>query len=383
MRILHTSDWHLGRILHGIHLTEEQEYILEQFVQVVKDEKPDVVVIAGDIYDRSVPPVEAVELFDKVLNEILIDCNTPIIAIAGNHDSADRINFASKLLKDKGLYIQGKVDLKTEPIVIKDEYGSVYFHLLPYIEPAIVKSVSGIKNIHSHDDAMKVMTDNIRDNMDKSKRNVLVGHAFVIGGEISDSERPLSVGGSGVVGTENFKDFDYIALGHLHRPQKIGSEKIRYSGSLMKYSFSEANQKKSIYIVDMDVSGNVKIVEKSLKPKRDLKIIKGYLDNILEKPEDYAENLEDYLMVNLLDEGALLDAMGKLRSVFPNTLRIEREQFKRKANEDIKTLSSDYNEMSDEELFKSFYKQVTGRQFAEEKQIVLDNILKEIYTERG
>lgn len=377
MRILHTSDWHLGRILHGIHLTEDQQYILKEFVQIAKESNPDVIIIAGDIYDRSVPPVEAVELLDDVFTEILIELEIPIITIAGNHDSADRINFGSKLLKEKGLYISGKIDSGFEPVVINDEYGPVYFYTLPYCDPAIVKEITGKEEIRNHNDAMASLIDSIKENLDTSKRNVLIGHAFVIGGESSESERPLSVGGSGYVDWSNFKDFNYTALGHLHRPQRAGDEKIRYSGSLMKYSFSEANHNKAIYLIDMDQNGDIVINDYTLKPKRDLRCIEGYLDDLIKEGLE-SDNTNDYILVSLLDEGAILDPMGKLRKVYPKVLRIERKNIKNINQNNIKTPGKDYNKLSYNELFKSFYSQVTVEDFNNEKEEVFNEIIKDL-----
>ncbi len=251
MRILHTSDWHLGRIFHGVHLTEDQAYMLEQLIQLIKDRRPDVILVAGDIFDRSVPPVEAVNLLDDTLSKILMDYKIPTIMISGNHDSPDRVDFGSRLMEESKLHIVGRFNNSQKPVMVEDKFGAVYFYPLPYVEPAIVRDSIGAE-VHSHDEAMKVLMENIKSTMDKEKRNVLITHTFAAGGEASESERPLSIGGSSVVDAAYFNDFDYVALGHLHRPQRIGGENIRYSGSLMKYSFSEATQKKHIPIIEMD-----------------------------------------------------------------------------------------------------------------------------------
>ncbi|QXM06531.1 exonuclease SbcCD subunit D [Crassaminicella indica] len=379
MKILHTSDWHLGRILHGIHLTDDQAYILDQFVAFVKDYRPDVILVAGDIFDRAVPPIEAVNLLDEVVSKILIDFNIPMIMIAGNHDSPDRLEFGSRLMEGRGLSISGKLFTPMKPIVLYDKYGPVNFYSVPFAEPAVVRDKLSDDTIHVHDTAMCKLIEYIKHGMDKNVRNVLIGHAFVAGGEESESERPLSVGGSSVVNSSYFKDFDYVALGHLHRPQRIGSESIRYSGSLMKYSFSEANQKKGICFIEMDKTGDVLVEEIELKPKRDLRCIEGYLNELLDEAK-YDQNKDDYLCVTLKDEGALLDPMGKLRKVYPNVLHIERHQLVSSGN--LVRADRDFKKMSEVDLFASFYSQVADREFTDEYKKVFEEILKSFYKNR-
>lgn len=373
MRILHTSDWHLGRIFHGVHLTEDQAYILEQLIELIKDSKPDVILVAGDIFDRSVPPVEAVNLLDETLSKILMDYKIPTIMISGNHDSPDRVDFGSKLMEESKLHIIGRFNKNIRPVEIEDKFGPVYFYPLPYVEPAIVReSIGG--EIHSHDEAMNVLIGNIKNTMNMDKRNVLITHTFAAGGEASESERPLTIGGSSVVDAAYFKDFNYVALGHLHRPQRVGGDNIRYSGSLMKYSFSEATQKKYIPIIEMDEKGNVSVETIELKPKRDLRCVEGYLEDILKGPQN-EESREDYLMVTLKDEGAILDAMGKIRSIYPNALHIERPQFISTNNQ--LNVDSNFRKMDISELFSSFFKQVTDTEMSEEQKTTFaDTVVK-------
>lgn len=372
MRILHTSDWHLGRIFHGVHLTEDQAYILEQLTLLIKEEKPDVILVAGDIFDRSVPPVEAVNLLDDTLSKILMDYKIPTIAISGNHDSPDRVDFGSRLMEESRLHIYGRFNRNPRPVIIEDKFGPVYFYPLPYVEPAVVRE--GMEaEIHSHDEAMHALVDNIKNTMNMDGRNVLITHTFAAGGEASESERPLSIGGSSVVDAAYFSDFNYVALGHLHRPQKVGGDNIRYSGSLMKYSFSEANQRKHIPIIDMDEKGNVNIETVELKPRRDLRCIEGYLADILKGPQK-GESSEDYIMVTLKDDGAILDAMGKIRNVYPNTLHIERPQFI--SGNNTLNIDSNFRKMDIADLFSSFYKQVTDIEISEEQKAAFSDIAR-------
>lgn len=361
MRILHTSDWHLGRIFHGVHLTEDQAYMLEQLGALIKDQKIDVLLVAGDIFDRSVPPVEAVNLLDEFLSKVLIDYKIPTIMISGNHDSPDRVDFGSRLMAESRLHIYGRFSKNIKPVILEDKFGQVNFYPLPYAEPAIVRDAYGVE-LHSHDEAMKLLTDDIKSNMQLNKRNVLITHTFASGGEESESERPLSIGGSSVVDGAYFDAFNYVALGHLHRPQRVLSDKIRYSGSLMKYSFAEATQKKHIPIIDLDEKGNISYETIELKPRRDLRCIEGCLADILKGPKP-GENKDDYIMVTLMDEGAILDAMGKVRNIYPNTLHVERPQLALKNNK--LTVDHNFRRMGIGELFGSFFKQVTEEDMTE------------------
>jgi exonuclease SbcD len=374
MRILHTSDWHLGRIFHGVHLTEDQAYILEQLIELIKDRKPDVILVAGDIFDRSVPPVEAVNLLDETLSKILMDYKIPTIMISGNHDSPDRVDFGSRLMEESRLHIVGRFNKNIKPVVIEDKFGPVYFYPLPYVEPAIIRESMGVE-IHSHDEAMNVLIGNIKNTMNMDKRNVLIAHTFAAGGEASESERPLTIGGSSVVDAAYFNDFNYAALGHLHRPQKVGGDNIRYSGSLMKYSFSEAVQKKHIPIIEMDEKGNVSVETIELKPRRDLRCLEGYLEDILKGPQN-GESREDYLMVTLKDDGAILDAMGKIRSIYPNALHIERPQFTSTNNR--LNVDSNFRKMDISELFSSFFKQVTDTEMSDEQKTAFSDIVTKL-----
>jgi exonuclease SbcD len=381
MKIIHTGDWHIGKLVHGVHMTEDQRHILKQLVETIENEKPQVLIIAGDIYDRSIPPVEAVELLDETLSEIILKQDITVIAIAGNHDSPDRVGFASMILTDRGLHIRGNISREISPIRIEDEKGPVDFYPIPFAEPAVVRELYGDDCIRSHDDAMKKVLGRIVDKMDSNARKVCISHAFVMGTEAletSESERPLSIGGSEYVNVDYFKDFDYVALGHLHRPQKVKHEKIRYSGSLLKYSFSEARQKKSITIVDMDGEGNIHYELRVLKPLRDLRIIKGDLNNLMDKDIYSLGNTEDYIMASLDNKGELIDPIGMLRSVYPNILRLEREQLDREAGEDKTSAGNEFSKKNPLELFSEFYENMSGEEFDSDKMEIVTGVLDEI-----
>jgi DNA repair protein SbcD/Mre11 len=360
VRILHTADWHLGRLFHGIHLTDDQAHLLDQFIDLISDQRPDVIVISGDIYDRSYPPVEAVELLDETIYRITLDHQIPTVIIAGNHDNPARLQFGSRVLAKQGLYVFGKLASCNEPLVFEDEHGPVTFFSAPYCEPAEVRDHLRDDEVKCFDSAMRAL---VRSYMFNS-RSVLLGHAFVSGGSVTDSERPLSIGGVETISTTHFEPFNYVALGHLHQPQVFGGGRVRYSGSLMKYSFSEANQRKSVSMVGIDAQGDVTIEEITLTPKRDLRTISGYLNDLLQNPDDYGPR-DDYLMANLLDEGAVYDAMGRLRDVFPNLMHLERPNLF--AGEQRERSVSDIAGKDDLELFNDFMQAMTGREMTEDQ----------------
>ncbi|MCM3024223.1 exonuclease SbcCD subunit D [Heyndrickxia ginsengihumi] len=377
MKFIHTADWHLGKLVHGIYMTEEQRVILNQFVQLVEEEKPDAVIIAGDLYDRSVPPTDAVELLDEVLYSINVELQTPILAISGNHDSAERLSFGSSWYKKSQFYMQGKLTNDLQPIRL----NGANFYLIPYAEPGIVRELLDDPSIHSHDEAMKSLIGRIEEGLNTSEPNVFIGHAFVLGGKTTESERMLSVGGSGCVSQEYFEPFSYTALGHLHSPDAIHHDRIRYSGSLLKYSFSEAKQKKQVLIVEMDDKGNVQIETKSLVPKRDMRELEGYMDELLDASFYTKQNVEDYLKITLLDEDAIIDPMGKLRQIYPNVLHLERKIEQKDLKEKRLFQSMKSQEKNELLLFKEFYREVTTAQFTEEKEKWLASMIDEVKRE--
>src|SRR5690625_3487728 len=244
MKFFHTADWHLGKLIQGVHMTDDQQYILDRLIEAIEVEKPDAIIIAGDLYDRAVPPTEAVHLLNDTLDKIVLQLKTPVLAIAGNHDSPSRLHFGSKIMRDNGLHIVGQLDEKMEHIILHDDYGEVHFHLIPYVDPSVVRNMFGDDDIRSHDDAMKKVIDHISTDGDASSRHVFIGHAFVTpSGEekenTSESERPLSIGGAEYVNSEHFKKFHYTALGHLHQAHYVSQDTIRYAGSVLNYSISE------------------------------------------------------------------------------------------------------------------------------------------------
>ncbi len=360
MKILHSADWHLGRYLHGASLLEDQRLILDQFFDLARTEQVDVVVIAGDIYDRAIPPSEAVALLDSVLTRLVVDAGIPTIVIAGNHDSAERIGFGGRIFAQRGLTLRGTLN-NLSPVVLSDAHGEVAFHPLPYVEPLFARHLPGGEDVTDHQAAMTHLMSLLKAQRVPGQRNVLVGHAFVTGGSESDSERPLSVGGSGRVGADSFDGFDFVALGHLHRPQSIGSDRIQYSGSLLKYSFNEVDQAKSVSLVELGADGVPVTKRVALKPRRDLRIITGTLVELLGQP-DAVLSRDDYLCAQLTDTSPVLEPMLRLREVYPNILDM---QLARQAEGQVGAISGgDHRQRKPEDLFRAFHRDMLGEEIS-------------------
>jgi DNA repair protein SbcD/Mre11 len=373
MRILHTSDWHLGRIFCGVHLTSDQEYVLENLLDVIRDGGIDVVVIAGDVFDRAVPPVDAVNLLDDVLNRIVFGMKKPVIAIAGNHDSPDRLAFGSRFFTRHGLHVFGQAGPEADSVVLEDKFGEVLFCPIPYAEAPFVRDALQDAEITSHEAAMAALVRRAEALCVGYARRVAVAHTFVAGGLASESERPLAVGGTAEVPAGLFSSFNYTALGHLHRPQKSGGGAV-YSGSLLKYSFDEAKHRKSATIAELDGLGAVTLETVELKPQKDVRVLRGTLEDLMRGAEG-DPGRGDYVKAVLTDEGALFDAMGRLRHAYPNALEIEREFLTTPGL--LKGISGDYRRFTDIELFCDFYSQVMGRPLTEQCLPMLRVVLEE------
>jgi len=379
MKIAHTADWHLGKIIFQTKLLEEQSLLLDEFCCSLEEQQPDVLIIAGDVYDRSVPPSDAVELLDQTLKRIIIDLQIPILMISGNHDSPERIHFGSSFMRHMGLHVKGKLDDFDKPLTFEDAFGSVDFFFLPYADPAEVKMLLEDESIHTHQAAYEQLIERIKAHQNPGRRTVLITHAFIAGGTESESERPLSVGGTGVVDAALFDDFTFTALGHLHRPQDIVKDKVHYSGSLMKYSFSEAHHTKSYSVIEL-TADSVNIQKIPLIPKRDLRIVKGTFEEILEKGRTDTNN-EDYILAIIEGEKAILNQAEKLRNVYPNFMQIKRETLALDKNS--KLTVKERESKTDQELFQAFFEQVNPEDtvFTDEMKAVVDDIFSTLYKE--
>ncbi len=389
MKFIHTGDWHIGKIVNEFSMIEEQKHILELLITIIKKEKPNALIIAGDLYDRSIPPVEAVELLDKTLSRILLELQTPILLIRGNHDSATRVSFAGDILTEKGLHIAGAYNKEVKKVTLEDIHGSVNFYLIPYIDPRELRHILQDDEITTHDDAMKKIIDNIKREMNKEERNVIVAHGYVtcmndkeLELELSDSERPLSIGGTDIINGDYFECFDYTALGHLHGAQKVGSDKIRYAGSILKYSFSEVKHNKSVTLIEMDAEGKIEVEPIKLMPKSDMRIIKGPLSSLID-PETYNQtNVQDYVYAILTDEGELIDPISKLRAVYPNIMGLSRENIGDR-EESRTSATSGYQNKTKLELFKEFYQSISNKDITDEKLKIIKEIIEDVEKEEG
>lgn len=390
MKIVHTGDWHIGKVVNEFSMIDDQRFYLDRIIDLLKEEKADVFIIAGDIYDRSVPPAEAVELLDNIFNKIILELNIPVLAISGNHDSPERLSFGNKLLVDKKLYIEGLFNKEIKKVTLKDEYGNVNFYLLPYVDPAKVRLAFGNDEIKTHNDAMKFLMNNLKSQINEGERNVLITHGYITNYsededenylEVSDSERPLSMGGTELVDVKNFDFLNYVALGHLHGPQKVGSDKVRYSGSLLKYSVSEWKQRKSVSIIDLNGDGEVEVQLKELPVLRDLRVIRGPLEELLKRENHHGTNLEDYVFVELTDEGEILDAISKIRAVFPNVMGLKMVNLVNDNLDSKTSASGNFREKSMEELFNEFYINLKGKPMEEDRLKEVFSLLEEV--ERG
>lgn len=331
MKLIHLSDLHLGKKVNGFSMLEDQKYILQEISEIINSEKIEVVLISGDIYDKSVPQGEAVELFDSFLSGIF-ESSRKVFIISGNHDSAERIAFGSKIMAAGNFYVSPVYRGNIEKISLNDDYGVINFYLMPFLKPAYVRQYFPETDILSANDAVKTVIGNIQP--DYGERNVILAHQFVAGADISESEEAY-VGGTDIVDGGIFDGFDYVALGHIHRAQSVGRNTVRYCGSPVKYSFSEASHIKSVTVADIKEKGNVEVYTIPLNPLRDMVEIKGTYIQITAK--DFYERLhtDDYMHITLTDEEDVPDAMGKLRLFYPNIMRLDYENTRTGHNNEI------------------------------------------------
>ncbi|EID7695854.1 exonuclease SbcCD subunit D [Vibrio parahaemolyticus] len=374
MKFIHTSDWHLGRQFHNVSLLEDQQAVLEQLIQYIENNPVDAVIVAGDVYDRSVPPTIAIELLNRVVKRICGELNTPMILISGNHDGAERLGFGSEQMKRSGLHIISNFEDMLTPVVIETKAaGHVAFYGMPYNDPEQVRYVYK-EPVSTHDEAHKLLAEKITEQFQSEHRNILISHCFVDGAIESESERPLSIGGSDRVSHEHFLNFDYVALGHLHQPQKKGEEYIRYSGSLMKYSFGEQNQKKGFTLVEIGKDGFIGAEHIELTAPHEMRIVEGELEQILEWGKTDPKN-EDYLLVRLLDKHAILNPMEKLRTVYPNVLHLEKPGMLIGVEQEMAQAKLARSEI---DMFKDFFAEAQDSELSNEQEQAISDIIKQL-----
>ncbi len=410
MRFLHTADWHLGRIFYGQYLTDDQAYVLEhQFFTILKEEKIDGILLAGDVFDRAVPPIEAIELWDSIITRLAMDCKVPLFVVSGNHDGAERLEVGRSMLSESGIHIWGSPHHALQPFEFEGFDGRVAICPMPFSEPRRIGDALGMNsseskpvdtdmtddtlfsyvddkdqeavalNFHNYDQMYQAWSDYLYKQVPKQMRSIAISHAFVMGGEVGGSERTLSVGGSEQVSPHVFKNFYYTALGHLHGPQRMGADRIRYSGSPLKYSFDEHAQKKSFTIIDMDINGKVDISTIPVEAKRDVVILEGYFEDLLNNTALQTKHKDDYVQARLLDTMPIMDGMAKLRQVYHRCMTIELAG--RIATPVVDMGDAVFKELNERELFNQFAETVWKNPLTEREQqyinSVWDRILKE------
>lgn len=380
MKLLHIADLHIGKRVNEFSMLEDQKYILKEILKIADEHNPLGIIMAGDIYDKSVPPGEAVEVLDDFLTELAAR-KIQVFIVSGNHDSPERLNFGSRIMQHTGVYIAGTFDGRLKHIVLNDEFGPLNIYLLPFIKPAVVSPHFQDQDIQSYEDAVKAIIDH--EKIDPQERNILVAHQFITGGskepERCDSET-ISLGGLDNIDAAVFDVFDYVALGHLHGPQSIGRETVRYAGSPLKYSFSEARHHKSLTMLQLGDKGALDIRTVPLHPFRDMREIKGPLHELIGTHGSSPENDQDYIRAILTDEGELYDAIGQLRQVYPNIMRIDFDNSR--SIEEINSKSAAYGDVAQKsplELFEEFYlKQNNVEMTAEEL-----GMMEEVFEDAG
>lgn len=380
MKILHLADLHLGKILQEQSLIEDQEYMLRKIINIIKEEKVKIVLISGDIYDRSIAQVEAVNLLDDFLKILIKELKIKVFIISGNHDSKDRLGFGNKIFEDEGLYIESKYNGKLKKVELEDEYGSLNIYMLPFIKPVEVKKFFEDDLENNYDVAINKIIE--KEEINENERNIIMVHQFVTAGNIKPERTEsevLSLGGIENVDVSNFNKFDYVAIGHVHRPQKIGRDTARYAGTILKYSFSEINHNKSIPIINIKEKGNISINLVPLKPLRDMREIKGPIEELI-KEKNYKEgNVEDYIKAIITNEEPVYDAIGKIKKIYPNTLKLEIQNSKTiNKNEEENINLEELKKKSELELFSDFYKLQNNLDLNEEQKEIVKNIISEV-----
>lgn len=378
MKFLHLSDLHLGKRVHEFSMAEDQRYILEQILKIAESERADGVLLAGDIYDKPVPSAEAVQIFDEFLTG-LAKLSVPAFVISGNHDSAERLAFGAQLLRGSSVYISPVYDGKVEPAVLQDEWGEVCVWLLPFVKPATVRHALGTEEAGSYQEAVRLAVEKMA--VDPRKRNVLLAHQFVTGASRCESEE-ISVGGLDNVDAAVFDSFDYVALGHIHSPQHVTKETVRYCGTPLKYSFSEAQQEKSVTVVELLEKGNLRIDLVPLKPLRDMNKIKGSYMEVTALSFYESRNREDYLQVTLTDEEDVPDGMQKLRIIYPNLMRLEYDNRRTRENQIVDGAAA-VEEKSELELFEEFYALQNNQPMSGEQKAFAQKLIDEVRERRG
>lgn len=371
-KFLHTSDWHIGRLFQNISLLDDQIHVLKQIQQYADEHQVDALVIAGDIYDRSVPPAEAVDALNSFLATFTEALSIPVIMISGNHDSAKRLRFGARFMAGAGVHILGDIRQVATPVEVQTASGPIQFFGIPYHDPVEVREAFDVE-VKTYDEAHTYLAGLADQARTAGVPAVLISHCFIDGAEESDSERRLSIGGADRVSYQPLEPFDYVALGHLHAPQYKGAEHIRYSGSLLKYSFSEHRQSKGVTLVEVNNEGT-SWEHLPLLPKRNMRVLEGSLEQLVEQGRT-DPHADDYILARLTDKQDLLEPMAQLRQVYPNTLELERTQFSVSSGSQL--VADVSAKRSEDQVFKDFFSQVMGDELTDEQTALLLDVIGE------
>lgn len=378
---MHLADLHLGKRVNGFSMMEDQEYILNRILEIMEEEQPDGLLIAGDVYDKTIPPAEAVRLMDDFLTAVAAK-HVPVFLISGNHDSAERVAFGHQLMQGSGIWISPVYDGTIRHHTLEDRWGEVNIYLIPFLRPSVVRSFFPDVEIEDYTDALRTIIEDLQ--VDTSQRNVVLAHQFVTAAgalpETCDSEQ-LSVGGLDRVDGSVFSPFDYTALGHLHGPQRVGSETIRYAGSPLKYSFSELHQKKSVTVAELRAKGETEIRQIPLQPRREMTELRGTFEEILEEARKKGEPQTDYYHMILTDETDVVDALSRLREYCPNIMLLDYDNRRTRSQKEVEQLDR-VEERTPGELFAALYEQQNGQEMDSDRKEYLDGLIREIWEEQ-
>ncbi len=378
MKLIHLSDLHLGKRVNEFPMLEDQQYILWEILRIIGEEKPDGVIIAGDVYDKAIPSAEAVALLDEFLVR-LAGMRLEVFVISGNHDSAERIAFGGRLIERSGIHLSPVFDGNVAPCVMKDAFGEVKLWLLPFIKPVDARHAYPEEEITSYTDAVGAAIRHMA--IDPAGRNILVAHQFVTGATRSESEE-IAVGGSDNVSAEVFDGFDYVALGHIHGPQRIGRDTVRYCGTPLKYSFSERDHVKSVTVVTMGRKGETEVRTVPLTPLHDLREIRGTYDELTLMKNYEGTATDDYLHVILTDEEDVPDALARLRTIYPNIMKIDYDNQRTRSATEVGA-AEELETKSELELFEEFYSLQNGQPLGEEQRAFVGELLEKLKEERA
>lgn len=378
---MHLADLHLGKRVNGFSMMEDQEYLLNRILEIMEEEQPDGLLIAGDVYDKTIPPAEAVRLMDDFLTAVAAK-HVPVFLISGNHDSAERVAFGHQLMQGSGIWISPVYDGTIRHHTLEDRWGEVNIYLIPFLRPSVVRSFFPDVEIEDYTDALRTIIEDLQ--VDTSRRNVVLAHQFVTAAgtlpETCDSEQ-LSVGGLDRVDGSVFSPFDYTALGHLHGPQRVGSETIRYAGSPLKYSFSELHQKKSVTVAELRAKGETEIRQIPLQPRREMIELRGTFEEILEEARKKGELQTDYYHMILTDETDVVDALSRLREYYPNIMLLDYDNRRTRSQKEVEQLDR-VEERTPGELFAALYEQQNGQEMDSDRKEYLDGLIREIWEEQ-